>query len=156
MGCYYCHHCDHYRESHDGCYEDPNDGPKDFNLICEECHMNYEDEQAEQRAQQDLENARDQEADRKVQEAMDQRTEAQQECRSVLLDLKGEKATLEYFQGGLPTLKGRYVGPQDEQIHGRFYFNGYGGYDHYFVNEVNGHLVVFETNAIVGYVRCTP
>ena len=34
MGAYYCHECDHYRDSRDGCYEHPS---QDNELVCEEC-----------------------------------------------------------------------------------------------------------------------
>ena len=42
MGVYYCHHCDHYKESREhGCEEDPNNREGEFDMICEECHIEY-------------------------------------------------------------------------------------------------------------------
>ena len=45
MSIYMCKECDRIRDcDYDGCYEDPRNGPTDYDLLCEDCIGGVEEE----------------------------------------------------------------------------------------------------------------
>lgn len=45
MSIYHCNECDRMRDcDYDGCFEDPRNGPNDFELLCEDCIGEVEEE----------------------------------------------------------------------------------------------------------------
>ena len=45
MAIYHCNECDQMRDDdYHGCFEDPRNGPNDFDLLCEDCIGEVEEE----------------------------------------------------------------------------------------------------------------